>query len=192
MSMPLRLAKNLNELVGPVVTNKVLKNHRNLSSPTQKARWIKEVMDRLEKFVPDKALKREIMIRCACPFPADRAAELKSLYNKWQNIDRLLSEMYKDPYYGLPFRKNNIIYITRAPHQPAKFAKAKTKREKLKYYCRCPYVCELTGKISTSYCYCGCGWFRQLWEEILSKQVKVEIVSSVLQGDCCCTFAIHI
>jgi predicted hydrocarbon binding protein len=46
--------------------------------------------------------------------------------------------------------------------------------------------------MSGTYCYCGAGWYKQLWEGILGQPVRIEVLKSVLQGDDRCTFAIHL
>ena len=46
--------------------------------------------------------------------------------------------------------------------------------------------------IPVIYCYCGAGFYTGIWEEILQKPVKVEVLESVLKGDDVCTFAIYL
>ena len=41
-------------------------------------------------------------------------------------------------------------------------------------------------------CYCRAGWYRQQFEGIFEKPIRIEIVKSVLRGDDVCRFAIHI
>jgi len=42
------------------------------------------------------------------------------------------------------------------------------------------------------YCYCGAGFYKGIWEEILQQPVKVEVLKSVLAGDEVCTIAVHL
>lgn len=64
---------------------------------------------------------------------------------------------------------------------------------KRKHCCHCPLVRNHLGEgISPTFCYCGSGWYRQQWEGILGKPVKVEILKSLLKGDDICQFAIHL
>jgi predicted hydrocarbon binding protein len=44
--------------------------------------------------------------------------------------------------------------------------------------------------LSDTHCFCGSGWYDQLWEGILGKPVEIEVLQSILKGDDCCTFAI--
>jgi predicted hydrocarbon binding protein len=42
------------------------------------------------------------------------------------------------------------------------------------------------------YCYCGAGFYKGIWEEILGEPVEVEVLESVLQGGDVCRIAIHL
>jgi len=71
--------------------------------------------------------------------------------------------------------------------------KAKNKDEKRKYYCHCSMVRNhLKEGISPTFCYCGSGWYRQQWEGILGKPVRVKIQKSLLKDDDTCEFTIHL
>ena len=67
--------------------------------------------------------------------------------------------------------------------------------KKRQYYCHCPRVRDvLRGgeTISTTYCYCGAGFYKGIWQEILQRSVEVEVLESVLQGDAVCKIAIYL
>ena len=67
--------------------------------------------------------------------------------------------------------------------------------KKRQVYCHCPRVRDAlkTGvTISPAYCYCGAGFYKGIWEEILQAPVEVEVLKSVLKGDQVCTIAIHL
>jgi predicted hydrocarbon binding protein len=36
--------------------------------------------------------------------------------------------------------------------------------------------------LSPTYCYCGAGFYKGIWEEIIGEPVKVEVLESVLSG----------
>jgi predicted hydrocarbon binding protein len=46
--------------------------------------------------------------------------------------------------------------------------------------------------LSPTYCYCGAGFYKGIWEEITQQNVEVELLESVLQGDDVCKIAIHL
>jgi len=78
------------------------------------------------------------------------------------------------------------------PYNPAAFVKATTRKEKMQAYCFCPMIKYNLDEVSGTFCYCGSGWARRLWEGILDEPVKVEIVKSLTRDDDECTFAVHI
>jgi hypothetical protein len=67
-------------------------------------------------------------------------------------------------------------------------------------YCHCPRVrdalkrggSDLSGAIAETYCYCGAGFYKGIWEEILQAPVGVDVVESVLKGDDVCRIAVSI
>ena len=68
----------------------------------------------------------------------------------------------------------------------------KTTKDKRYYFCHCDYARAVNDQISLTYCYCGAGWCKGIWETVLEKPIRVDIVKSVLQGDDVCRFAVHI
>jgi len=58
--------------------------------------------------------------------------------------------------------------------------------------CYCGSVSKTKTKFSPTYCQCSCGWYRQLFETILGKPVKVELLGSIIQGDAQCRFKIYL
>ena len=46
--------------------------------------------------------------------------------------------------------------------------------------------------ISPTFCYCGAGWYATLWEGVLNKPVRVEVLRSLVRRDEICEFAIHL
>jgi hypothetical protein len=58
--------------------------------------------------------------------------------------------------------------------------------------CYCGSVSKTREPFSATYCHCSCGWYRQLFETLLDRQVEVELLGSIIQGDERCQFLIHI
>ena len=46
--------------------------------------------------------------------------------------------------------------------------------------------------ISPIYCYCGAGFYKGIWEEIIQQPVEIEMLETVLKGDNVCQFAIYL
>ena len=67
------------------------------------------------------------------------------------------------------------------------------KRRRL--YCHCPRIREVltsSEPFPAVYCYCGAGFYKGIWEEILQRSVTVEVLESVLAGHQACKIAIHL
>jgi predicted hydrocarbon binding protein len=63
------------------------------------------------------------------------------------------------------------------------------------FYCHCPRIRDVlkSGEtIPPIYCYCGAGFYKGIWEEILQQPVQVELLESVLMGDDVCTIRIDL
>ncbi|MFW9985420.1 MAG: hypothetical protein ACFFDJ_02530 [Candidatus Odinarchaeota archaeon] len=191
----------LQRFIGSPVKEQVLEDVSNISaksSPIRKAEWIKATMDRLDALVKDNETRREILLCCSHRFPKTRIQKLKKEYQRLGDLDALLQLMHKDnswgglSYYEYPKREGNIIYVTKIPFNPKKFEIATTEDEKRQAYCHCGWVKATKEPISKTFCFCGSGWYKTLWEGILERPVKVEIVTTVASGDADCTFAIHL
>jgi predicted hydrocarbon binding protein len=62
-------------------------------------------------------------------------------------------------------------------------------------YCHCPRIRDALSSsvaISATYCYCGAGFYKGIWEEILQQPVEVELSETVLQGDEVCKFVVYL
>ncbi|MCI0478194.1 MAG: DUF6144 family protein, partial [Anaerolineales bacterium] len=114
--------------------------------------------------------------------------------NALEAIDAVIAFMEHDPGWGeKPIREGNVIYSTKNPRDPHAHAQATTDAERRRAYCFCPIVRNrLDQGISTTFCYCGSGWFRRQWEGATGKPVQIEILKSIVKGDDVCQFAIHL
>lgn len=192
-----RFAKNLVRVLGSEVRKQVMEGGDKLftleSTVDERAGWVKAAMERLDELA-DEEQKYDILSCCAHDFSQKRIAKLRAIYERSGDVDEVLEAMRKDPaWYEKPRREGNIIYVGKSPFDSKNYEKATDKDEKRRYYCHCAMVRNhLKEGISTTFCYCGSGWYRQQWEGILRKPVKVEIKKSLLKGDDTCEFAIHL
>ena len=80
------------------------------------------------------------------------------------------------------------------PYNPEGYQNGATPAERLKAYCHCPfvhpYLNEIHAQLAPTFCYCGAGWYRRLWEGILGQPVKIEHVETLLRGNDQCTLTI--
>ena len=103
--------------------------------------------------------------------------------------------MYTDDFwYEKPVRRGNVLYMRKNPYNPEGYQNGATPAERRKAYCHCPfvhpYLDEIPTQLSPTFCFCGAGWYRRLWEGILGKPVKIEHVETLLRGNDQCTLTI--
>lgn len=192
-----RLARNVERVLGTKARDAIMKDNELLytieSTAQDKAKWLKAAMDRLDGMA-DEDQKFEILSCCAHEFSDKRIAKLRAVYEETGDINEMLKFMHEDPdWYEKPVKKGNVIYVRKVPYDVKSYEKAKTETEKRKSYCHCMLVRRhLEEGISPTFCYCGTGWYRQYWEGVLGKPVKIEVLKSLLKGDDHCELAIHL
>ena len=192
-----KLQKNLDRVLVDKEKSKNIMRHKNLfnieTSRDEKNQWVKGVLKELDK-VTDKHQKYEILSSCAHEFSQKRIDKLRDIYVESGNIDVVLEEMQKDYlWYENPTRRGSVIYITKIPYNLEGYKNAKTQDERNRNYCHCSLVREyLDEGMSPTFCNCSAGWYRQIWEGILKKPIRIEIMKTLLKGDENCEFAIHI
>ena len=94
-------------------------------------------------------------------------------------------------------RHGDTIIATKIPKSGflVEYMQEADPEKRRQYYCHCPRIREAlrtSETISATYCYCGAGFYKGIWEEILQKPVEVEVLESVLHGDDVCRIAVHL
>jgi hypothetical protein len=190
-----RLEFNLDRVLGEQARKEIMMGREELftihSSNEDRTQWIKNMLTRLDKSAKNYE-KYEILSCCAHDFSRKRIDKLNSLYKKTRDIDKVLEVMHKDyAWYENPIREGNIIQVTKIPYNREGYDKAKTPDERKQNYCHCPLVRNHFDEgISPTFCNCSAGWYRQLWEGIIERPVKISILKSLIKGDQDCKFAI--
>ena len=169
--------------------------------PKEWAAWVGETLQRLDTAVPDPAARRAAVKGCAHRFPDWRIERMRARYRELGSLDALLVEMRLDQtvegqsWYESPVRVGDTIYVTKDPVDQPGWKAATDPAARRAAYCHCSLVAharEAGIALSPTHCFCGSGWYDQLWEGILGHPVVVEVLQSILKGDDCCTFAIHL
>ncbi len=214
-----KFSKMVTDVAGPALTNQITKDSDQLLKDysTQKSiTWTQQALDTLKKEVDLKSLK-DIMTGCACHYPHEKLEDLKKLYLETKDTDLIHSKLqeqfikeiksYKqlsdeqlqfiiNRGWGLAGNKEgNIIYATKIPSKFHEYFQATNPLEKASCYCHCSRIREgilNQEKIPVEYCYCGAGFYQDMWQTILMKKVDVEIVQSILKGDEVCQIKISI
>ena len=168
----------------------------------EKAQAVNEKFERIKKMVDivdrnREQVKYDILSKCSHIFPKEQLQKLRNAYLEAQKkgtdpADAVIEFMNNDPGWNEPpVRKGNEINCEKKPSDLKAYAEAKTDLERKQAYCFCPIIKPNIDKgMPKSYCYCGAGWFRQQWEAATNKEVRVEILTSILNGDDKCSFKI--
>lgn len=216
-----KLSSCLDKIAGEDTRKKILQGSEKLTSDSQSdeiIEWTKQAMDRLDALV-DEEKRIEIMTGCACQYPESDLQEIRKAYQQTKDIDlvhtmlqekflsflrdslKLSDEFVEDIAnrgWGLAgVRNGNTIIATKMPKSGnlEEYLKETGPKKRRALYCHCPRIREAIGlntQISPTYCYCGAGFYKGIWEYILQQPVKIELLESVLQGDEVCKVTIHL
>ena len=158
----------------------------------EKIKKMLDIVDRNKEYA-----KYKILSGCSHIFPSEQLKKLRNAYIEAEKagkdpVDAVIDFIAADPgWIEPPVRNGNEIYSEKNPRDPKAYAEAKTDDERKKAYCFCPIIREnLNRGMSKTYCYCGAGWYRQQWEAATEKEVRVEILTSILNGDEKCSFKV--
>jgi hypothetical protein len=131
-------------------------------------------------------------------YPVGRIAQIREAYEGVDDIEQIVS-IVNQTWGGAPYELRRedgapVIYVTKSPFMRRRWEEATDPAEKRAAYCHCALVraaIRAERDVSRTFCYCGAGYFKQVWEGVLERPVRVELVDSVLQGGEGCTFAIY-
>jgi hypothetical protein len=191
------LAEGAEKVLGGEVRRRLMEGIESItpaSSFENYTAWIQGAIARLDALTDDEQKKCQVVSHCAHVFPQERIEHLRDVYQRGQ-FDDILREMYSDNFwYEKPVRRGNVLYMRKNPFDPEGYEKAATLAERRKAYCHCsfvhPYLDEIPSKLSPTFCFCGAGWYRRLWEGILGQPVRIEHVETLLKGNDVCTLTI--
>ena len=188
------------------------------SSSQEVIGWTKTAMERLNSLV-DQEQSRRIMTGCACQYPKSNLSRMREEYAATGDLARVL-RMLQEQFQafltgtlGLDDKQTlevarrgwglagvvegRSIIATKIPKSGylVDYLNEPDPEKRRQIYCHCPRVREIlktSETISPTYCYCGAGYYKGIWEEILQRPVEVEVLESVLWGDEVCKVAVHL
>jgi len=211
----------LDEMVGEETRKEVMAGSEGLSSQSSRQEvidWTKGAMGRLESLV-DEGKRRTVMTGCACQYPKSDLQEMRKRYEVTADIDlvhqmlqeqfesflqntlelshELVEEIVRRGWGVAGVKRGDTIIATKIPKSGflVEYMRETDPEKKRQYYCHCPRIRDVlkaSETISATYCYCGAGFYKGIWEEILQKPVEVEVLESVLKGDQVCKIAVHL
>lgn len=119
-----------------------------------------------------------------------------TLYFSQPVNDEVIAFVEAHPQIKAGVRKGNVLIETKIPHQAIKYLAASSPQEKAYHYCHCPWAKESLrdgpSKISPTFCHCSAGFHKKPYEVIFGRNLKADVLETVLAGDPWCTFAIHL
>ena len=209
----------IDRVAGKNVSVEVLQGSKGLPelSGTDVNDWTRNTMEKLEALVDDDQLI-EIMTGCACQYPRTGLKQFREKYAETGNLE-LVHAMLQEQFIESTSKflnltdeevesirewgwgvagvlQGNTIIATKMPFEFHEYFKADTPNEKRFHFCHCPRIRKTlkdgADPISESYCYCGAGFYRGIWEYILDKPVRVEVLETVLNGGDVCRIAVHL
>ena len=191
------LAEGAERVLGADARQQVMQGIESIapdSSFAEYTGWIQGAMERLDALEVDDEKKCQVVSHCAHVFPQERIDQLRSIYQDGE-LDDVLRKMYADEFwYEKPVRRGNVLHMRKNPFDPEGYKNGATPAERRKAYCHCsfvhPYLDEIPARLSPTFCFCGAGWYRRLWEGILGQPVKIEHVETLLRGNDQCTLTI--
>lgn len=217
----LKFSDCLDRVAGEETRKKVLQGGEKLTSDSPAGEiieWTNQAMKRLDALVEEQK-RIQIMTGCACRYPESELSEIRDAYAKTKDIN-VAHKMLKEKFvsflknslklddqvvedvmsrgWGLAgIRKGNTIVATKIPKSGnlTEYMKETDPQKRRALYCHCPRVRDAIKSktpISPTYCYCGAGFYKAIWEYILQQPLKIELLESVLQGDDVCKVAIHL
>ena len=211
----------LDEFAGEEIRKEVMKGFGELSSRSGGSEvidWTMGAMERLDSLVDEEGRKK-VMTGCACQYPKSDLQEIREKYQATKDInlvhqmlqeqfesflrdtlelsEALIEEIVSRGWGSAGIRRGDTIIATKIPKSGylVEYMKETDPEKKRRYYCHCPRVREIlktSETISATYCYCGAGFYKGIWEEILQRPVGVEVLESVLKGDEVCKIAVYL
>jgi effector-binding domain-containing protein len=191
-----RFTSKLETVLGSEAKEDVLApmNKLDIDTPADvRQKALCESLSILERMTNDEQ-QFEILSHCAHVFPVELIPPMRNLFKSTGDVDAVIDAMLsKGGYYPKVMRREgSIIYSEKSPANPSAFKEAKNDAERRRAYCFCPLIRDCIDDAPEIFCNCSAGWPKQLWEGILERPLKIEIVQALTKGDDTCEFAIHL
>lgn len=208
-----RISNSLSRHYGANFRMETLKAIKKTKSPLDTTR---KLMKTFEKNLPEKEI-HNVLTEATCLYPRNELLPLKKIYEKngdLEEVHSLLQKKFekdivkykslsiselkyiKRHHWGVAGRLDgNTIHAIKIPAEFHRYFQSFSKDDRNSKYCHCPRIKESIKngeQIPYKYCYCGGGYYRDIWKTITGKEVTVSIEQSILKGDDVCEFKINI
>lgn len=216
-----KFAESLERAAGEDTRQQVMAGSEALSAASNSEAviaWTQQAVERMESLV-DAETAHQVMTGCACQYSkrdlqaarqayqatGDPAAAHGVLLEQFESFLRhslgLTGEQVAevlDRGWGLAGTLDgDTILATKIPKSGhlADYLNETDPEKRRQSYCHCPRVRDILrtgGSLPITYCYCGAGFYKGIWEEIVQAPVEVKVLKSVLAGDEVCTIAVSL
>jgi predicted hydrocarbon binding protein len=180
------LGRNLDKYARQDVRKKVLEGSEKLASVSdtkQIALWVKGAMERLDKLVANE-IKTQVMEQCGrrCAEASETIEIAVAKRKKYKNLDQFLEAEKRKLLPGMRLeREGKILYQYYMPHSFS---------PRMRCFCSLLERLPAEENISPTYCQCSKGFVLEMWERILRKPVKVDVMATAVTGAKECKFKI--
>ena len=178
--------------------------------------WTRDLVQNLVE--KDLGTAQDIFTCMACQYPKANLAEISKIYRETGDFEKaqsMLQSQFIDSIrkhlglseeeirkveekgWGVAGRRegNRIISIKMPFDWTSYWAEEDPELRKF-HFCHCPRVRDILKEgqppIDETYCLCGGGFYKSIWEHILDKPVKVKVLQTVMHGDPVCQFEIRL
>jgi hypothetical protein len=211
-----RLALALEQAVDRDTAHEIMGDYVGLSSgstPSRKAKWVSGFMERMAARM-DEDTQMRVMRSCSCPYRKDMIEDYRQLFAHTHSIDLLLETMRENTramidrslrndtalleqvqyhtFYHSPMRSGLIVSFFAFPYHVADYLREPQLEKRRKHACHCGWISGSKDNYPLTYCACGTGFYKQLWEGILGQEVEIRAVQSVMHGDERCQFNVRL
>lgn len=179
--------------------------------------WTAGVMERLNSELSAEEL-HDVITSCACHYPAKALEPVREAFagtGSFTLAMEMLREQFRESMkknLGIPDQvienllahgmgpagvlEENRIVATKIPRSGnlMTWLSEKDPRRRREIYCHCPRVnraLEQGIPVPDTYCLCGAGFYRDIWETVTGEPVRVEVLRSVMNGDDTCSIAVY-
>jgi hypothetical protein len=209
----IRLANSLTKNFGSAYRDEIM---TQIDQNGDQLNTTRSVLKVLTKSMPERKL-HDTLTDTACFYPHNELIPFKELYQSTRDLSlvhRKLQEKFekdivvyknlspanlkhiRSKYWGVAGKlTGNTIIATKIPADYHNYFSATDRSQKNAAYCHCPRLKDSIKNdesIPYKYCYCGGGYYRDIWQFITGKDVTIEILKSILLGDEVCQFKIEI
>lgn len=189
IDMIMGIGGSVEKFAGKAIRDRVMEGSDKISLNTDKvkvAEWVKDAVDRLDK-ITDKKVRMQIMERCGYNCSAINKGMIekaKARRKKYKTTDEFLKAEQLNPMTGTRLeRKGDVLY---------QFYTPRSYTRPMRCYCSLLRSLPDDRKVSLTYCQCSKGFVKKYWEDVLEREIKVELIKSAVSGAQECEFAIYL